>query len=147
VDENLGIPDRGMERLSYFIQVRLAQLQWTLADLADHGGPAPATLYKARRQDRPLRTATARRLEDALGWAAGSAPHILAGGNPQLAVKPLANNMVGTPGVEGGGGAPPAGETRDAAIRAMLLAVASMLDHPYNAPGDPGWEAAGAHAS
>lgn len=147
MDENLGIPDRGMERLSYFIQVRLAQLQWTLADLAGHGGPAPATLYKARRQDRPLRTATARRLEDALGWAAGSAPHILAGGSPQLAVHPLADNIIGTLNAEGGGGAPPVGERRDAVIRAMLLAVASMLDHPYNGPGDPDWEAAGAHAS
>ena len=147
MDENLGIPDKGMERLSYFIQVRLAQLQWTLADLATHGGPAPATLYKARRQDRPLRTATAARLEAALGWAAGSAPHILAGGNPQIAVNPLVGNIVGPPGSESGAGAAPVGETRDAAIRAMLLAVASMLDQPYNAPGDPGWEAAGVHAS
>jgi len=147
VDENLGIPDKGMERLSYFIQVRLAQLQWTLADLATHGGPAPATLYKARRQDRPLRTATAARLEAALGWAAGSAPHILAGGNPHLAVKPLGESVFVAPSAEGGAVPPPAADQRDAAIRAMLLAVASMLDQPYNAPGDPGWEAAGVHAS
>jgi hypothetical protein len=75
-----------MERLMFFIQHRLAQLDWTRDDLAAAGGPSPSTLYKAHRGGRELAERTLARLELALGWQSGSAQRIFDGGAPALRV-------------------------------------------------------------
>ena len=75
-----------MERLMFFIQHRLAQLDWTRDDLAAAGGPSPSTLYKAQRVGRELAERTLARLELALGWQPGSAQRIVDGGAPALRV-------------------------------------------------------------
>jgi hypothetical protein len=75
-----------MERLMFFIQHRLAQLDWSRDDLAAAGGPSPSTLYKAHRGGRELAERTLARLELALGWQPGSAQRIVDGGGPELRV-------------------------------------------------------------
>jgi hypothetical protein len=75
-----------MERLMFFIQHRLAQLDWSRDDLAAAGGPSPSTLYKAHRGGRELAERTLARLELALGWQPGSAQRIVDGGAPALRV-------------------------------------------------------------
>ena len=66
----------------FFIQHRLAQLQWSRDDLAAAGGPSPSTLYKAHRGGRDLAERTLARLEVALGWQPGSGLRIVAGASP-----------------------------------------------------------------
>ena len=75
-----------MERLMFFIQRRLAHLDWSRDDLAAAGGPSPSTLYKAHRGGRELAERTMARLELALGWQPGSAQRAVDGGAPSLRV-------------------------------------------------------------
>lgn len=142
-----GIPETGWARLSYYIDVRLAQLRWSLEDLADAGGPAPATLYKARREGRPLRTRTATRLEAALGWPVGSVPRVLSGGTPDSAASSQLEARVGDAAAElvASGGVSAA--RRELLIKEVLLAVASVLDNPPSGPDESGRKVADVHAS
>ena len=141
-----GIPEIGWARLSYYIDVRLAQLRWSLEDLAAAGGPAPGTLYKARRQGRPLRARTATRLEAALGWPVGSVPRVLSGGTPETElVAPWEARMTDV-AAELAGTVVSAAD-RELLIKEVLLAVASALTAPQAGPDDPGREVADAHAS
>ncbi|MDQ1246195.1 MAG: hypothetical protein QG597_562 [Actinomycetota bacterium] len=122
-----GIPEIGWARLSYYIDVRLAQLRWSLEDLAAAGGPAPATLYKARRQDRALRARTATRLEVALGWPVGSVPRILVGGTPDAPLPAHLEACVSDLTADLAAGNTVSAARRESLIREMLLAVASVL--------------------
>ena len=142
-----GIPEAGIERLSYFINVRLAQLRWSLEDLAAAGGPAPATLYKARRQGRGLRAQTATRLEGALGWKVGSVPSTLAVGSPDLVLSTQLEARFSDVAAElvAAGGATQA--RRESLIKEVLLAVAGVLDSPYTDPDDRDREVEDVHAS
>lgn len=142
-----GIPETGWARLSYYIDVRLAQLRWSLEDLAAAGGPAPGTLYKARRQERPLRARTATRLEAALGWPLGSVPKVLSGGTPEFTPAPL-DARVGEVAAELAAAGGVSAARRELLIKEVLLAVASVLNGPEaTSPDDPGREVADAHAS
>lgn len=143
-----GIPEIGWARLSYYIDVRLAQLRWSLDDLAAAGGPAPGTLYKARRQARPLRARTATRLEAALGWPVGSVPRVLAGGTPELTAPVPLEARVGDVAAELAAAGGVSASHRELLIKEVLLAVASVLNGPdATRPDDPGREVADAHAS
>lgn len=142
-----GIPETGWARLSYYIDVRLAQLRWSLEDLAAAGGPAPGTLYKARRQGRPLRARTATRLEAALGWPVGSVPRVLSGGTPESPLSAPPQARVGDVAAELAASSGVSAAHRELLIKEVLLAVATVLNIPQAGPDDPGREVADAHAS
>lgn len=75
-----------MPRLFFFLEDRLARLHWTREDLAAAGGPAPATMRKARVRGGGLSVRTLARLDVALGWQEGSAQRVLAGESPAVRI-------------------------------------------------------------
>lgn len=110
------------------------------------GRTGSGTLYKARRQGRPLRARTATRLEAALGWPVGSVPRVLSGGTPETElVAPWEARMTDV-AAELAGTVVSAAD-RELLIKEVLLAVASALTAPQAGPDDPGREVADAHAS
>ena len=80
----MTVPADGIERLMYFVDARIAQLQLTKADIERRGGPSRDTLTKLRGRSgstTPL-VGTLLRYDDALGWYPGSAAVTLLGGQP-----------------------------------------------------------------
>jgi hypothetical protein len=128
------IPETGIARLMFYIQHRLAQLQWSREDLAEAGGPSPATLYKAHRAKREFRPRTAARLEMALAWEPGSAQRIIDGGVPSLRVSEQLETAAGY--IDG---ALARGENvgvrlTAAQLRDFLMTVVKGLDRFYTGP-------------
>lgn len=77
-------PAQGIERLSHFVDARLAQLGFTKEQAARAGFPSRATLAKAQKS--PTQThptvRTLARIDAAAGWQPGSAAVTLLGGTP-----------------------------------------------------------------
>jgi len=80
------IPDAGPARLLFFVEQRLAHLNWTRDDLAKADGPSPSTLYKMSREAVRPTERTIVKLDRALGWEPGSSHEIMAGGAPSLSI-------------------------------------------------------------
>jgi hypothetical protein len=121
-----------MERLMFFIQHRLVQLNWSRDDLAAAGGPSPSTLYKAHRGGRDLAERTMARLELALGWQPGSAQRIVHGGGPALRVFEQVQSVSESID-EAMSHNEDAGVRRTAAeLRDLLMTVANRLDDFYS---------------
>jgi transcriptional regulator with XRE-family HTH domain len=75
-----------IERLGAYVEARRKELGLSQADLAGRGGPSDTTISKIElgRATRIL-PKTARELDLALRWAAGSSEAIMTGGEPSLA--------------------------------------------------------------
>lgn len=78
----MNAPTHGPARLDFYVNERLAVLHMTRNDLARRGGPNRSTLHKSTTGSRSMSAATLTRLDEALGWAPGSARSILEGGEP-----------------------------------------------------------------
>ena len=78
----VNAPNEGPARLDFYVSERLAVLHMTRAELARRGGPNRSTLHKSTTGSRSMSAATLARLDEALGWAHGSARAILDGGEP-----------------------------------------------------------------
>ena len=126
-----AIPEVGIERLMFFIQHRLAQLQWTRDDLAGAGGPSPSTLYKAHRAGRELAERTLARLELALGWQPGSAQQIINGGSPTLRLSERVQTVTARIDAALADGEDKGVRHTAAELRDLLMAVADRLDDFY----------------
>lgn len=115
----------------FFIQLRLAHLNWSRDDLAAAGGPSPSTLYKAHRGGRELAERTLARLDLALGWQPGSGQRVLDGGDPSLRVfehMPTVSETIDAAMSR----SEDAGVRRTAAeLRDFLMGVADRLDDFY----------------
>lgn len=141
-----AIPEYGTGRLMFFLQRRLAELQWSREDLAGAGGPAPSTLYKAHRDDRELSERTLARLELAVGWQPGSAQRTMAGAAPSVVVADLTETASGRidatmRGAQAAGVRDTAAELRD-----FLIGVAQRLERFYSLEEPATVEVAGASA-
>lgn len=77
-------PTNGIERLYHFVAERRRALGINRKELFRRGGPSPSTLNKALSGDRGVTRDTLNRLDDALGWARGSASAVYDGGLPTL---------------------------------------------------------------
>jgi hypothetical protein len=80
----MTVPADGVDRLIYFVEARIAQLNLSKEEVARRGGPAVDTLAKIRgrrNQNTPM-VGTLLRLDSALGWQPGSAAVVLLGGQP-----------------------------------------------------------------
>lgn len=78
----MNAPLNGPARLDFYVSERLAVLHMTRAELARRGGPNRSTLHKSTTGSRTMSPATLARLDEALGWAHGSARAVLDGGEP-----------------------------------------------------------------
>lgn len=78
----MNAPENGPARLDFYVSERLAVLHMTRAELARRGGPNRSTLHKSTTGSRSMSPATLARLDEALGWAPGSARAVLDGGEP-----------------------------------------------------------------
>jgi transcriptional regulator with XRE-family HTH domain len=77
--------DQNWDHLARLIRDRRAELGLTQREVHNIGGPSPATLYQLESgHPGSYRAHILRRLERALGWAAGSVRRALAGGLPVL---------------------------------------------------------------
>lgn len=139
-------PQAGMERLMFFVQHRLAQLQWTRDTLAAFGGPAPSTLRKAYRESRVLSERSLARLEVALDWQPGSAQRVMAGGSPSLRISGQVQAASGR--IEGllCSGQEAGVRQTAAELRDFLLTVVERLEDFYTGPARAPEEAAGVGA-
>lgn len=79
---HVNAPISGPARLDFYVSERLAVLHMTRAELARRGGPNRSTLHKSTTGSRSMSAATLARLDEALGWAHGSARAVLEGGEP-----------------------------------------------------------------
>lgn len=87
------IPDNGAARLLFFVEQRLAHLDWTRDDLAAAGGPSPSTLYKMVTEAVQPTERTIVKLDRALGWESGSAHEVMRGGSPSLSITREVDNV------------------------------------------------------
>jgi hypothetical protein len=74
----------GVDRLTHFVDARIAQLNLSKEEVARRGGPARDTLAKirGRRDQQTPMVGTLLRLDAALGWQPGSAAVTMLGGQP-----------------------------------------------------------------
>ena len=126
----------------FFVQHRLAQLQWSRDDLAAAGGPAPSTLYKAHRGGRDLAERTLARLEVALGWQPGSGLRIVAGASPVMRVSEQLETASGRIDAELSRGRQAGVRATAAELRDFLMTVAQRLDGFYSGRCESAQEAA-----
>ena len=115
----------------FFIQHRLAQLNWSRDDLNRAGGPAPATLYKAHHEGRALSGRTLARLEVAVGWQPGCAQRVLAGGRPILRSYELVDTLIARLDDALERDEDAAVKMTAAELRDFLMTVAEQLDAFY----------------
>lgn len=133
-----AIPDDGPARLLFFVEQRLAHLGWTREDLATHGGPSPSTLYKLIRQAVRPTERTFARLDRALGWEAGSAHEVIAGGAPSLSMSYRLETVSARVDLELARGEDSGVRRTAAELREFLMDVASRLEAFYTEPhGQP----------
>lgn len=80
----MTVPADGVDRLIYFVDARIAQLNLSKEEVARRGGPGVDTLAKiqARPDQRTPLVGTLLRLDAALGWQPGSSAVVLLGGQP-----------------------------------------------------------------
>lgn len=80
----MAVPADGVDRLTHFVEARIAQLNLSKEEVARRGGPARDTLAKVRgrRDQQTPMVGTLLRLDAALGWQPGSAAVTLLGGQP-----------------------------------------------------------------
>lgn len=80
----MTVPSDGVDRLTHFVDERIAQLNLSKEEVARRGGPARDTLAKirGRRDQQTPMVGTLLRLDAALGWQPGSAAVTLLGGQP-----------------------------------------------------------------
>lgn len=80
----MTIPADGIERLIYFVDARIAQLNLSKEEVARRGGPSRDTLAKirGRHDQRTPAVGTLLRLDQSLGWQPGSSAATLLGGKP-----------------------------------------------------------------
>lgn len=76
----MTVPADGVSRLMNFIEARMAQLKISKGEAAGRGLPAPNALSKVHGRD-ILRIL--QRIDNGLGWQAGSAAAVLLGGYPR----------------------------------------------------------------
>lgn len=80
-----GVPDEDVLRLGERITAARARLRLTQQELADEIGVSVKTINNLETgRTGPPRPGTRTRLEDALGWSAGSIRTVLAGGQPTV---------------------------------------------------------------
>ena len=78
-----------LERLAKAVRLRREELGLRQDQMRNRGGPSTTKLTEIERAMPPAPTAgTLRKLDVSLGWAAGSAAAVLAGGEPRIAVAP-----------------------------------------------------------
>jgi hypothetical protein len=77
-------PADGIDRLIYYVDARLAQLNLSKEEVARRGGPSTDTLAKIRvsADQRTPMVDTLLRLDRSLGWQPGSSAVVLLGGQP-----------------------------------------------------------------
>lgn len=75
-------PERGIERLHYFVTERRRALGISRTQMFARGGPSPSTMNKALTGTRGLSRSTLDRIDRALGWAPRSAEAVMDGGTP-----------------------------------------------------------------
>jgi hypothetical protein len=75
-------PERGIERLHYFVTERRRALGISRAQMFARGGPSPSTMNKALTGTRGLSRSTLERIDRALGWTPGSAEAVMDSGTP-----------------------------------------------------------------
>ncbi|KMO69804.1 transcriptional regulator [Mycolicibacterium chlorophenolicum] len=87
----MTVPADGIERLIYFVDARIAQLNLSKEEVARRGGPNRDTLAKIRdrKNSRTPSVETLLRLDQTVGWHPGSSAVTLLGG------RPLSLNAVG----------------------------------------------------
>jgi hypothetical protein len=80
----MAVPAGGVDRLTHFVDERIAQLDLSKEEVARRGGPARDTLAKirGRRDQQTPMVGTLLRLDAALGWQPGSSAVTLLGGQP-----------------------------------------------------------------
>lgn len=84
----MGEPDRGetsWQRLAARVRAERAACGWTQVELIARSGLSRPTVQNIEAGKGGFSPATLRRLEHGLGWAAGSAATVRAGGEPVLA--------------------------------------------------------------
>ncbi len=86
----MTVPDLGVERLMFFIDQRRDALRMSRTEAAERGLPSPKALNDAAFRGSRLRVRTLRRIDDVLGWEAGSAAATLVGAAPISAAAPVA---------------------------------------------------------
>ena len=130
----------------FFIQQRLAQLQWSRNDLAAAGGPSPATLYKAHRRGRVWGERTMARLEAALGWQPGSGSAVVAGGSPVMRISDQVETASGRIDAALLRGEEAGVRVTAAELSDFLMDVAVRLERFYTGAQEPVTEVADAGA-
>lgn len=73
--------------LGWWIDLRRAQLDITVAELAERAGLSKETIARGG-QGRPMRAKNKRQLEEALRWQPGAIDVIAAGGEPKVILDP-----------------------------------------------------------
>nr|AQS22459.1 hypothetical protein pCBMA213_2_00095 [Mycolicibacterium sp. CBMA 213] len=80
----MAAPAQGLDRLIYYMDQRIAQLNLSKDEIARRGGPSRDTLAKVRGRanGRTPMVSTLLRLDQSLGWQPGSSAVVMQGGEP-----------------------------------------------------------------